>query len=629
MQQVDLIDDDEPHKLRVCPLVASLARDDVPFLRRRHDDLGLVDLGFREVDIPTKLPDDDAVTLEPLLEALDHFLHQRLHRRHVDALEPRQVKGPVLEPELRHNVEDAEHGHIRLAAARGGADEQVLRVLREGNGEDLALHVVQLLGAREGLLAPRRQLGKGNEVLRTHLGHLEGLHVHLLVALFLHAEGAAGQLALGIRHVVAALVEGQALEVQHVRGLLLLFLRDLLLAAAAEASLVIHCVSIALAGAPHLELPDLLPQVPRDVALTVALLRGTVQLLKHRLRVGRLAHVLKHGVLLLLSLRLTEPGAVQDLEAVLQQQLRELEVLVLQHLHQPVLALLQVLDGQDRQDLLLGGDALVGVMEDLAQLALQPMRVDLLDVDDVLALFFFVLLLLLLVNRCHVDAALILVILHLATALLLVVVALVADLAQPVSLLLVLVVFIEDNRHTCRVVQPLLRPNRVVLLLVLDVRSEVRDLLREAEELGEVLVGDGAQHLLDVLLALRVQHALSLDGREHLVGGAPEDIGGLVPERNLQPVQQLLVDCLGLLGPRPVDLHLRDVGAQDRLPPVDVHLRFLLDHGFAPPPLLLRLPLLLLLELLQLLGPVVLHKVAHLVVHPAAQRLGLTRGLIL
>ena len=38
VQQVDLIDDDQAHQLRV-GAVAALACNDVPLLRRRHDDL--------------------------------------------------------------------------------------------------------------------------------------------------------------------------------------------------------------------------------------------------------------------------------------------------------------------------------------------------------------------------------------------------------------------------------------------------------------------------------------------------------------------------------------------------------------------------------------------------------------
>mmetsp|Transcript_57678 Transcript_57678/g.103595 ORF Transcript_57678/g.103595 Transcript_57678/m.103595 type:complete len:297 (+) Transcript_57678:4096-4986(+) len=93
MQQVDLIHDDQSDKLRVSTLVPSLAGDDVPLLRRRNDDLCLVDLSLCEVDISTQLADGDSVgLLQALAETCHDFLHQGLHRGHVDNLEARQIK---------------------------------------------------------------------------------------------------------------------------------------------------------------------------------------------------------------------------------------------------------------------------------------------------------------------------------------------------------------------------------------------------------------------------------------------------------------------------------------------------------------------------------------------------------
>mmetsp|Transcript_63082 Transcript_63082/g.203358 ORF Transcript_63082/g.203358 Transcript_63082/m.203358 type:complete len:229 (-) Transcript_63082:561-1247(-) len=123
VQQVDLVDDDEPHELRVCTLVAGLARDDVPLLGSCHDDLRLINLCLREVDVPAELADNDTVALEPLREALHHLLHEGLHGRNIDNLETREVEGAILETELRHHVEDAEHGNVCLATARGCAEE--------------------------------------------------------------------------------------------------------------------------------------------------------------------------------------------------------------------------------------------------------------------------------------------------------------------------------------------------------------------------------------------------------------------------------------------------------------------------------------------------------------------------
>ena len=47
VEQVDLVDDDQAHELRV-RAVAALARDDVPLLRRRDDDLARLDLRDRQ-----------------------------------------------------------------------------------------------------------------------------------------------------------------------------------------------------------------------------------------------------------------------------------------------------------------------------------------------------------------------------------------------------------------------------------------------------------------------------------------------------------------------------------------------------------------------------------------------------
>mmetsp|Transcript_146029 Transcript_146029/g.364108 ORF Transcript_146029/g.364108 Transcript_146029/m.364108 type:complete len:844 (-) Transcript_146029:2-2533(-) len=239
------------------------------------------------------------------------------------------------------------------------------------------------------------------------------------------------------------------------------------------------------------------------------------------------------------------------------------------------------------------------------------------------------LLLLVLLDCGHVDAPVVPVVIQLAALVVVVVVLVVADLANPVALLIVLVVLVEDDSDTCGIVETLLGPHGVILLLVLDVGTKVGDLLGEPEKLREVLVRDRAKDLLDVLLPLRVQHAVRLDGGQHLVGGAAQHVGRLVAEGLLQPVQKLLVDGFRRLRARPVDLHLGDICAQHGLALVDVHLSLLLHHRLAPAPLLLHLPLLLLLQLLQLLGLLILNEVAHFVVDAAAERLGLAGGLVL
>ena len=55
VQQVDLVDDEQAHELRV-GAVAALARDDVPLLRRGHNDLGGIDLALGHVHVTCQLP---------------------------------------------------------------------------------------------------------------------------------------------------------------------------------------------------------------------------------------------------------------------------------------------------------------------------------------------------------------------------------------------------------------------------------------------------------------------------------------------------------------------------------------------------------------------------------------------
>mmetsp|Transcript_58332 Transcript_58332/g.131382 ORF Transcript_58332/g.131382 Transcript_58332/m.131382 type:complete len:227 (+) Transcript_58332:1616-2296(+) len=223
------------------------------------------------------------------------------------------------------------------------------------------------------------------------------------------------------------------------------------------------------------------------------------------------------------------------------------------------------------------------------------MRVNLLDVNRVLFLLFLHLLFIVLLDCRDVDTALILVVVHLP-ALFIIVVTLIADLSQPVALRVILVVLVEDDCHARSIVQALLGANRVVLLLIFNIRTEVRDLLREAEQLGKKLVRDGAQDLFNVFFTLRIKDAVCLDGGQDLVRGTPKHVGGLVTQWNLESIQQLLVHALRLLCPRPVDLHFCDVCAQNRLALIDVHLSLLLDHAFSALPLFLILALLFLLD---------------------------------
>mmetsp|Transcript_8552 Transcript_8552/g.20310 ORF Transcript_8552/g.20310 Transcript_8552/m.20310 type:complete len:405 (+) Transcript_8552:1211-2425(+) len=159
VQQVDLVDDDQSHQLRVSTLVSCFSGDDVPLLWSGDDDLGLVNLGLREVHVATQLTDGHSVgLLQTLGEALHHLLHQSLHGRNIHDLEASQVEGAVLQAELVHDVEDRQHRNVGLATTRRRTDQHVLAVFVECGLEDLALHRVELCGARKGFLAPGRKL---------------------------------------------------------------------------------------------------------------------------------------------------------------------------------------------------------------------------------------------------------------------------------------------------------------------------------------------------------------------------------------------------------------------------------------------------------------------------------------
>jgi hypothetical protein len=185
VQQVDLVDDHEPHELRVRAL-ARLSRHDVPLLRRRHQQLRLRDLGLAQLRVAGELGDGDAVRRQPRAKVAHHLLHQRLHRRNVHDLEFVQSERHLLRPRAARVglgglviddaavggageveaelVQDREHRHVGLARARRRADEHVVR-LEHCERVHARLHAVQLLHAAEGGARPGRELGEADELL--------------------------------------------------------------------------------------------------------------------------------------------------------------------------------------------------------------------------------------------------------------------------------------------------------------------------------------------------------------------------------------------------------------------------------------------------------------------------------
>ena len=100
VQQVDLVHDDETDEGLEAAL--RLARDNIPLLRRAHDDLtgsvgrmdahetqlnlSVVDLLLAQLLVSSQLSHLDAVVCKALAEVSNHLLHERLHGGDVDDL---------------------------------------------------------------------------------------------------------------------------------------------------------------------------------------------------------------------------------------------------------------------------------------------------------------------------------------------------------------------------------------------------------------------------------------------------------------------------------------------------------------------------------------------------------------
>eukprot|EP00965_Chrysotila_dentata_P195808 6177196-Pleurochrysis_carterae.AAC.1 len=279
-----------------------------------------------------ELPHVDAVGLEALAEVEHHLLDERLHRRHVDDLEGVQrdvAVGGALHANL---VQHGQHGHVRLAGAGWRAEQHVVG-REEGAVVDARLDAVERLHALEGGARPLGHRVDGHErlLLGEGLG-LERGHVHLLVALLLHAEGAAGQLALLVGHQVAARLEGQRLEVEHVAP-------DARLAGLGHGGehVLRHGAGRVFACAHPGEVGRLLAHARLELLRLgedlVRLEPRARQLVEHLGHLRVLAHPAQQLGALGLALRLRETRAHRDLPPVAEQQLDQVELVVVEQDH--------------------------------------------------------------------------------------------------------------------------------------------------------------------------------------------------------------------------------------------------------------------------------------------------------
>mmetsp|Transcript_38643 Transcript_38643/g.96759 ORF Transcript_38643/g.96759 Transcript_38643/m.96759 type:complete len:279 (+) Transcript_38643:635-1471(+) len=225
--------------------------------------------------------------------------------------------------------------------------------------------------------------------------------MNLVIALLLESEGALRQFAPLVGHEVTPLGEGNGVEVHHVGGLL--HVPRIHCRQRSTDALTFVGLSGGLSGLLA-QLGSLLPDVAPELLLLVASEVDPLELLEHLLALGRGSHLLVNRRFLVVGLRLPESRAVEELPPVLEDEFGKVEVLVLEDEDQLVLALLQVRGRQDRQYLLLCGDDDIGVGVELAQLALQPMRINLGDVEAVLVPLLDHILLVLIDARLQVPS---------------------------------------------------------------------------------------------------------------------------------------------------------------------------------------------------------------------------------
>ena len=270
-----------------------------------------------------------------------------------------------------------------------------------------------------------------------------------------------------------------------------------------------------------------------------ALARLTHQV-QHRRRLGPGAHLLRDARLLVVVLRARQSGAPHHTRAGFEKLLDEVELVVVEEEHEPVLARALVIRLRpERAQYLLSHlrglrRVRVGVPERGGDLALEPVGVDVRGFDDVLVVLLAVVAAD--VHALHAPAkpsllaGALVILLHVARL---------EHLVQLVVLPVVLVLLLELDGHADVVVEGI--AGNDVALARAAAWVEIRDELTDGDKLRKLLAARRAHEGLDVFLPLRVRLVIVLEHLEDLLGGAPEHILRLVPKLALDHSQERLV----------------------------------------------------------------------------------------
>ena len=438
--------------------------------------------------------------------------------------------------------------------------------------------------------------------------------MNLFVALLGAAVGSRGQLAPLVRHEVGSRCKCQGIQLEQ-------------LAPSGHGSYA----SVGHVGR-HLaaQTPSLLANLslhrglPRLCRRALARLSHQVQ---HRRRLGPGAHLFHDVRLLVVVLRACQSGAPYHTRAGLEKLLDEVELVVVEEEHEPVLARALVirLASQRGEHLLrhLGrlSRVRVGVPESRGHLPLEPVGVDVRGFHDVLVVLLAVVAAD--VHTLHAAAKLSL----LPSALVILLhVARLQDLVQLVILLVVLVLLLELDGHADVVIEGIARDN--IALAGAAARVEISDELTDGDKLRKLLAARRTHQGFDVLLPLRVCLVVVLQYLEDLIGGAPEHVLRLVSKLALDHSQECLVRSPGLprlraVGPVGVSSEHAGHGLGPALLASSVQgVQIVLVHPALTP--LSRA----LLAILELGGLVAVHSVAELAgLDATPERLGLAGGL--